>query len=93
MESSRSADRGAGGVPVVDGTGWCPDVQRSRALLDTVGLPYRYVDLEQDVAATAYVRKLQHGRRRVPTVVRSDGDHIVEPDDAALLHFLGADTP
>ena len=78
---------------VVYGTGWCPDVRRSRALLDNTGLPYRYVDLEQDAGATAYVRGLQHGRRRIPTVVRSDGSHIVEPGDAELLNFLGVDAP
>lgn len=73
---------------VVYGTGWCPDVRRSLALLDGLGVPYRYVDLEQDALATAYVRKLQEGRRRIPTVVRSDGSHIVEPGDAELLGFL-----
>ena len=78
-------------VLVVYGTGWCPDVRRSRALLDNAGLPYRYVDLEQDAAATAYVRGLQQGGRRIPTVVRPDGSHIVEPGDAEFLAFLGID--
>lgn len=83
------------GVPVPDdlvvyGTGWCPDVRRSRALLDGMGVPYRYVDLEQDAQASRYVRQLQQGRRRIPTVVASDGRHVVEPGDAELLEFLTA---
>ena len=94
MESSPRGEGQSGAETlVVYGTGWCPDVRRSRALLDNVGLRYRYVDLEQDAAATAYVRRLQQGERRIPTVVRSDGSHIVEPGDAELLDFLGVDAP
>ena len=91
METSSTADREpVGDALVVYGTGWCPDVRRSRALLDRLGLPYRYVDLDEDAAADAYVRRLQQGRRRIPTVVRSDGSHLVEPGDAQLLDFIDA---
>lgn len=94
QEESVESSGTAGGEPgeeelVVYGTGWCPDVRRSRALLDSMGLPYRYVDLEQDASANDYVRRLQRGRRRIPTVVRSDGSHIVEPGDDDLRKFLG----
>lgn len=75
---------------VVYGTGWCPDVRRSRALLDRLGVPYRYVDVEQDERAAELVRRLQWGARRVPTVARPDGDHLVEPTDPELQAWLGA---
>lgn len=74
---------------VVYGTDWCPDVRRSRAVLDRAGVPYRYVDLEQDADATRLVRRLQRGSRRIPTLVWRGGDHLVEPTDDELLARLG----
>ena len=74
---------------VVYGAGWCPDVRRSRALLDADGVAYRYVDVEADDAADALVRRLQGGQRRIPTVVRPDGAHLVEPSDEQLRAWLG----
>jgi glutaredoxin len=69
---------------VVYGTGWCPDVRRSRALLDKAGVAYRYVDLDADAGARRLVRRLQRGRRRIPTLVWSDGTVLVEPSDDGL---------
>ncbi|MER7416935.1 glutaredoxin family protein [Micromonospora peucetia] len=73
---------------VVYGTGWCPDVRRSRALLDAAGVAYHYVDLEQDEAATTLVRQLQHGLRRIPTLLWPDGTFLVEPTDEDLRNHL-----
>ncbi|WP_241038527.1 glutaredoxin domain-containing protein [Blastococcus litoris] len=85
-----TGDGESGGVTLlVYGSGWCLDVPRSRVLLERPGRPYRYVDVEQDAAATAYVRELQHGRRWIPTLVRADGSHTVEPGDTELPDFLG----
>ncbi|WP_425433578.1 glutaredoxin family protein [Kineococcus xinjiangensis] len=75
---------------VVYGTGWCPDVRRSRALLDGAGVPYRYVDVEVDAAAERLVRGLQAGQRRVPTLVWADGGVLVEPGDEELRAQLDA---
>ncbi|WP_245975924.1 glutaredoxin domain-containing protein [Amycolatopsis palatopharyngis] len=72
----------------VYGAGWCPDVRRSRALLDREGVNYSYVDVEADEAAAAAVRRLQGGQRRIPTVVWPDGTHLVEPSDAELSAAL-----
>lgn len=73
---------------VVYGADWCPDVRRSRALLDAVGTPYRYVDVEADPEAEQVVRGLQGGARRIPTLVRPDGSHLVEPGDDELRAWL-----
>ncbi|MFD2762566.1 glutaredoxin family protein [Micromonospora eburnea] len=73
---------------VVYGTGWCPDVHRSRALLDGAGIPYHYVNLEEDSAATTLVRRLQKGERRIPTLLWPDGSFLVEPTDDELRTHL-----
>ena len=68
----------------VYGASWCPDVKRSRALLDGRGIEYSYVDVEADAAAEARVRDLQGGARRIPTIVWGDGTFLVEPSDDEL---------
>lgn len=72
----------------VYGASWCPDVKRSKALLDGRGVAYDYVDVEADAAAEAAVRELQGGGRRIPTIVWPDGTFLVEPDDTALAARL-----
>lgn len=74
---------------VVYGADWCPDVRRSRQLLDSAGVPYRYVNLEEDRVATKLVRRLQKGRRRIPTLVWPDGTVLVEPSDEELRDRMG----
>ena len=78
---------------IVYGTGWCPDVRRSRRVLEAEGVSYRYVDLAQDRAATRLVRRFQHGARRIPTIVWPDGSHVTEPDDEQLRSLLRAGRP
>jgi glutaredoxin len=68
----------------VYGASWCPDVRRSRALLDREGVEYAYVDVEADADAERRVRELQDGARRIPTIVWEDGSFLVEPSDAEL---------
>ena len=95
VESSPAAgdegapEPGGPGELVVYGAGWCPDVRRSRAVLEAEGVAYRYVDVEADAAATEVVRRLQHGARRIPTIVWPDGSHLVEPGDEELRARLG----
>jgi mycoredoxin len=68
----------------VYGASWCPDVKRSRALLDREGVEYSYVDVEADAEAERRVRELQDGARRIPTIVWEDGSFLVEPSDEEL---------
>ncbi|OZM70401.1 NrdH-redoxin [Amycolatopsis antarctica] len=73
---------------MVYGASWCPDVRRSRALLDGRGIAYEYVDVEASEQADAAVRVLQDGARRIPTIVWPDGGHLVEPSDEELAAYL-----
>ncbi len=72
----------------VYGASWCPDVKRSRALLDSHSIEYDYFDVEEDAAAEQRVRALQDGARRIPTLVWDDGTHLVEPSDDELAAHL-----
>ena len=72
----------------VYGASWCPDVKRSRALLDREGVDYDYFDVEEDASAELRVRELQDGARRIPTLIWPDGTHLVEPSDDELAAHL-----
>lgn len=71
------------------GTGWCPDSRRSRALLDRLTVPYAYVDLDQDEAASAWAAAQNGGRRRIPTIAfGAAGPILIEPSDDDLAAAL-----
>jgi mycoredoxin len=65
-------------------TTWCSDCRRSKRWLDDHCIAYTTIDIEQDPAAAAYVRKLNDGNQSVPTIVFPDGTVLVEPSSAAL---------
>ncbi|GGJ49507.1 glutaredoxin family protein [Deinococcus roseus] len=50
------------------GTSWCSDVRGLRAYLDTIGVRYTYIDIEQDEEAAMLLEQVQAGKRRIPTV-------------------------
>ncbi len=73
---------------VVYGTSWCPDVKRTRAVLDALDQPYIYLDIDTDATARRAVRTLQRGHKRIPTVVWPDGRWLAEPSGDQLLEAL-----
>jgi mycoredoxin len=71
------------------GAEWCSDCRRSKKLLDELGVDYRYVDLEVEVAAADEARAIS-GRSSIPLIVFPDGSHFVEPTDADLQEKVEA---
>jgi mycoredoxin len=65
------------------GAEWCGDCRRSKRLLDEMGVDYKYVDLELDVAAADVARAIS-GRTNIPVVAFPDGTHFTEPSDSEL---------
>jgi mycoredoxin len=63
---------------VVYGTRWCAASQTVRRYLDRMGMPYRFVDLEQDPLAAAQVRWVAGGTVSHPTVSVA-GEILVQP--------------
>lgn len=71
----------------------CEDTTRSRALLDGRGIPFTYLKVDEDADADAWIRRLNDGGWRTPTILVGDPDHptsiLREPSDDELLGALG----
>ncbi len=52
----------------VYGADWCEDTQRTVAHLRELGVAFKYVNIEQDEAARAWVREHNDGKERKPTL-------------------------
>ena len=78
---------------VVLGRDTCEDTVRSRALLEGRRIPYAYLKVDEDAAADAWIRRLNDGRWRTPTILIGDPDRpdviLREPSDGELLASLG----
>jgi mycoredoxin len=75
---------------------WCSDCRRSRKFLDSLGVTYVEIDIEQDPEAEALVIKLNDGNRSIPTIIFPDGSFLTEPSNVTLegkLDALGITTP
>ena len=70
------------------GATWCPDTARARRLLEHNHIPFSWHDVDDDVAARAYVESLNNGDCRIPTIIFSDGSIMVEPEDMELQDKL-----
>jgi mycoredoxin len=70
------------------GTTWCSGTWVARRLLDEHQVVYRWVDIDQDTEADAYVKQVNNGYRSVPTIVFPDGSIMVEPSGMALARKL-----
>jgi glutaredoxin-like protein len=73
----------------VYGADWCPDCRRSKRLLDKLSVPYLWVDTDTNQEAETLVRRLNNGKRIIPTIVFEDGSFLSEPSDAELAGKLG----
>lgn len=87
MDMKESTDA----IIVMYTTSWCSDCQRAKYVLDEYGVAYREVDVERDAAGMAFVRRVNGGRRTVPTLVFPDGTLLVEPTVAELAERAGID--
>lgn len=71
----------------VYGADWCGDTQRTRQHLDSLGVAYRYVNVEEDRQASEWVKQQNDGKERKPTV-KIGGQVLAEPSDQALDQAL-----
>jgi mycoredoxin len=60
-------------------TTWCGYCHRLKRQLDSAGIEYTVVDIEQDPTAEQRVRDANNGNATVPTVVFADGTVMTNP--------------
>ncbi|TKJ29965.1 MAG: NrdH-redoxin [Chloroflexi bacterium B3_Chlor] len=73
----------------VYGANWCPDCRLANKFLGEQQIEHKWVDIERDPQAVAYVERVNNGKRMVPTIVFGDGSILVEPTNAELAASLG----
>lgn len=49
-------------------TGWCPDCRRVKNFLKERGVEFREVNIEEDMDGEDLVIRVNHGKRKVPTL-------------------------
>ncbi len=78
---------------LVLGRDTCDDTVRSLALLVRLGVTFTYLKVDEDAAADAWIRRLNDGKWRTPTILVGDPDRpgmiLREPSDAELQAALG----
>ncbi len=65
-------------------TRWCGDCRFARRWFDARGIPYEYINIEEDHHAAEFVVRVNGGMRSVPTIVFPDGSILVEPGPREL---------
>jgi mycoredoxin len=65
-------------------TTWCGGCRMAKRWFDAHGVPYEYINIEEDDKAAEYVARVNRGYRSVPTIVFPDGSILVEPSPREL---------
>lgn len=71
-------------------TTWCGYCRRLKSQMDSAGVSYTEVDVEQVPDAAALVEQVNGGNRTVPTLLFPDGTSATNPSLAEVQQRLGA---
>ena len=74
-------------------TTWCGDCRMAKRWFDAHGIPYEYINIEEDDKAAEYVMGVNGGMQSVPTIIFPDGSVLVEPSPRQLASKLQGDNP
>jgi glutaredoxin len=66
-------------------TTWCPDCWRAKCFLKDRGIEFREVNIEGDPDAEDLVLRVNHGKRKVPTIQIGDRYFACSPFNAGKL--------
>jgi len=66
-------------------TTWCPDCRRAKSFLKDRGIEVREINIEDDPDAEDLVLRVNHGRRKVPTLQIGDRFFSCSPFNASKL--------
>jgi mycoredoxin len=77
----------AGSVTMYSTT-WCGYCRRLKTQLDSAGIGYTEVNIEESPEAAAFVEQVNGGNQTVPTVVFPDGSAATNPSLADVKNRL-----
>ncbi len=66
-------------------TGWCPDCRRVKNFLKERGVEFREVNIEEDKDGEDLVIRVNHGKRKVPTLKVGERYFACSPFSAQRL--------
>lgn len=69
-------------------TTWCGDCRVAKRWFDSRGIPYEYINIEENDEAAKFVVRVNKGMQSVPTIVFPDGSVLVEPNLRQLTEKL-----
>ena len=55
---------------------WCSDCVIAKKFLDDQGITYRYIDINNNVEATELIKKINNGKRVIPTFIINNKTYI-----------------
>jgi glutaredoxin len=67
----------------VYGADWCPLTTRALNHLKQLGVPFEYINVEEDPAASEWVKRQNNGKELKPTI-DIDGVILAEPSNREL---------
>jgi len=65
--------------------GWCPDCRRVKNFLKDRGIVFQEVNIEENEEAEALVIRVNHGKRKVPTLKFGDRYFACSPFNSQQL--------
>ena len=65
--------------------GWCPDCWRTKKFLKERGVTFREVNIEEDDEAEELVLRVNHGKRKIPTLQIGERYFACSPFSAQRL--------
>jgi len=65
--------------------GWCPDCRRVKNFLKERGVEFREVDIDKDEESEELVLRVNHGKRKVPTLKVGERYFACSPYNAQKL--------
>jgi mycoredoxin len=71
----------------VYGADWCPLTINAKRHLDALGVPYTYIDVDDDPAASEWVKRQNGGREKKPTF-DIEGEVLTAPSRAVVEEKL-----
>ena len=72
----------------VYGTTWCGDCTRAKQFMDENGVSYNWTDVDEETQYQDYIKGLNNGQMRVPTIIFPDGSILDEPRNKELAEKI-----